>query len=261
MRLDINKNRILNRPNAIEYMELIFEDFIEMAGDRLYGEDKSIVGGIATLEGKPVTVLAQVMGRNLEESESVRYSMMNPEGYRKSLRLVKQAEKFGRPVICLVDTVGAYPGENAEKEGQAIAIANHIMELLSIRVPVFSVIIGCGGSGGALALCTANRIAMLENAYFGVISPKGGANILWKDSKRSDEASTLLKMKSSDLLECHAIDEVIREADMEITANNIKEFFIQQMRVFQKFTKEQLVDMRHQKFRQFGKEYLYYFSY
>lgn len=260
MVLKKEKERTLDRLNSLEYMEKIFTGFIEMAGDRLYGEDVSLIGGIAYLDKYRITVIAQIAGRNVSESEKVRLSMGNPEGYRKSLRLMKQAEKFKRPIICLVDTLGAFPGEEAEKRGQAAAIANHIMEMMVIGVPVFSIIIGNGGSGGALALCASNKIAILENANFSVISPKGGANILWKNTKRSEEAAQKLKMTANDLLECNAVDEIIPKSDAETTARKIKDFLMQQIEVFETLSKEQIIEMRHKKFRNFGKEYLYLYS-
>lgn len=260
MGLDNQKQRTLSRPNSLEYMGRIFTDFIELSGDRLYGEDCSLIGGIAKLERKIVTVLAQVIGRNPEENMKVRHSMVNPEGYRKALRLMKQAEKFRRSVICLVDTLGAYPGEEAEKRGQAAAIAHNIMEMMAIGVPVFSIIIGNGGSGGALALCASNEIAMLEDAYLSVISPKGCANILWRDSSRLEEAARMLKMTASDLNEYRAVDTIIPKSDVITTAENIKHFLLRQIHSYESFSREKVIDMRHRKFRDFGREYLYFYS-
>jgi len=196
----ITQMSILNhhsRPNSAAYIDYIFADYIEFSGDRLFGEDPSIIGGVASLEGLPVTVIGQQRGQNLEEKIKFNYSMAYPEGFRKSLRLMKQAEKFKRPIICFVDTIGAYPGKQAEERGQASAIANNLMEMMTLNVPIISVLIGYGGSGGALALCVADRIAILENAVLGVISPKACAEILWKDTKREAEAVKMLKIAYS----------------------------------------------------------------
>ena len=181
-----------NRPNAKSYIDLIFTDFMELSGDRLYGDDPSIVGGIGFIDNIPLTVIGQLRGRNIEEQIKFNFSMTHPEGFRKSLRLMKQAEKFHRPVVCFIDTIGAYPGKQAEERGQASAIANNLMEIMTLKVPIISVLIGYGGSGGALALCVADRIAILENAVLSVISPKACAQILWKDISREIEAVEIL---------------------------------------------------------------------
>lgn len=204
----INHNQ---RPNALNYIDNVFTEFVEISGDRLYGDDPSIIGGIAFLDKISVTVIGQLRGRDTKEQIKYNFSMAHPEGFRKSLRIMKQAEKFRRPIVCFVDTLGAYPGMQAEERGQASAIANNLMEMMFLKVPVISVLIGHGGSGGALALCVANEIAILENAVLSVISPKACANILWKDSSRENEAAKLLKMTSKDLLEQGIIDHIIRE--------------------------------------------------
>lgn len=250
-------NNILNRPNSLDYIESIFTDFIELGGDRISGEDRAIIGGIAKLDSIPVTLLAQVMGRNIEENVKANFSMMKPAGYRKAIRHLKQADKFKRPVICFVDTIGADPGEEAERDGQALAIASTIMELLTIRVPVFSILIGNGGSGGALALSVSNKIVMLENANFGVISPKGGANILWKDSSRYEEATQKLKMSANDLFRYHVIDKMIEEREIEIAANSIKHYIVSQINYYKSVSEEEIIDTRREKYIKLGREYLY----
>lgn len=251
----IKKN--CDKPNSLDYIEYIFTDFIELAGDRISGEDGALVGGIARINNIPVTVLAQIMGRNMEENIKVNFSMMRPAGYRKVIRHLKQAEKFKRPVVCFVDTIGADPGEEAEREGQASAIAGTIMEMLTIRVPIFSILIGNGFSGGALALCVSNKIAMLESAHFGIISPKGGANILWKDSSRYEEAAKKLRMSAKDLLQCHIIDKIIKERELEVTANSIKQYIVSHICHYESLSKEEIIDARRKRFIKLGSEYLY----
>lgn len=246
-----------DKPNSLDYIEYIFTDFIELAGDRISGEDGALVGGIARMNSIPVTVLAQIRGRNMEENIKANFSMMRPAGYRKVIRHLKQAEKFNRPVVCFVDTIGADPGEQAEKDGQASAIAGTIMEMLTIRVPIFSILIGNGFSGGALALCVANKIAMLEGAQFGVISPKGGANILWKDSSRYEEAAQKFRMSAKELFRCHVIDKIIKERGLEGTANSIKQYIVSQILHYESLPKEKIIDARRQKFTKLGSKYLY----
>ncbi|MDR2648142.1 MAG: acetyl-CoA carboxylase carboxyl transferase subunit alpha, partial [Clostridiales bacterium] len=201
------------RPNANDFIQRIFPGFIEMHGDRLYGDDPSIIGGIAPFNGRPLTIIGQVRGRNLTENIRYNFSMSHPEGFRKSLRLMKQAEKFNRPAVCFVDTLGAYPGIDAEERGQSAAIANNLMEMMTLKIPIFSVLTGNGGSGGALALSVANEIVMLDNAMLSVISPKGCAEILWKDSKRYLEAADMMKMTAQDIYELGFADIIINEPE------------------------------------------------
>ncbi|NLT15643.1 MAG: acetyl-CoA carboxylase carboxyl transferase subunit alpha [Clostridiales bacterium] len=246
------------RPNALDYMTLIFPDFIELCGDRLSGDDASIVGGIASFHNAPVTVIGQVKGRTLEENIKYNFSMNKPEGYRKALRLMRQAEKFYRPIICFVDTVGAFPGVEAEEHGQHIAIANNLMFMMNLRVPIISVLIGDGGSGGALALCAANEIAALENAVLSVISPKAAANILWKDSSRDLEAAEMLKMTAVELKDMGIVDEVIPETNQgahdnpSIVAENIRQYLIKAINKYKYMAGKKLVDLRNDKFRKIG---------
>jgi acetyl-CoA carboxylase carboxyl transferase subunit alpha len=188
-----------DRPTVRDYIPMIFDGFMELHGDRLYGDDGAITGGVAWFRGRPVTVIGMVRGRSLEENKKSNFAMPEPEGYRKALRLMHQAEKFARPVICLVDTPGAYAGIGAEERGQGEAIARNLYELMRLRTPVVSVVLGEGGSGGALALAVCDELAMMENAVFSVISPRGFASILWKDASREKEAAELLKMTAEDL--------------------------------------------------------------
>lgn len=199
------------RPTSIDYIGHIFDRFLELHGDRLCRDDGAIVGGIATINGIPVTVIGQQKGRNMKQNIKRNFGMPYPEGYRKALRLMKQAEKFKRPIICLVDTPGAFCGIEAEMRGQGEAIARNLYEMSSIKVPILSIVIGEGGSGGALALAVANEVWMLENSTYSILSPEGFASILWKDSKRADEAADIMKITASDLLELNIVDQVISE--------------------------------------------------
>lgn len=252
----IKINNDLSRANSQDYIKLIFDSFIEFSGDRLAGDDVAIIGGIARLNKQFVTVIAQRRGKTIQDNILYNYSMCSPQGYRKSLRLMKQAEKFNRPIICLVDTIGAYPGEEAEKHGQAIAISQNLMEMMYIKVPIISILIGNGGSGGALALCVANEIAILENALLSVISPKACANILWKDSSREHEAAQLLKMTSYDLKDYEIVETIIPEQSLEITSNLMKDYIVRQLSKYKKVSSRKLVKLRYRKYRYIDKIYL-----
>lgn len=199
------------RPNITDYIHALFPDFFPMRGDRLCGEDEAVLGGVALFHGLPVTVIGTKKGKTLEENLKCNFGMPSPEGYRKALRLMKQAEKFGRPIITLIDTSGAYPGLTAEERGQGEAIARNLFEMSTLTVPVIAIITGEGNSGGALALGVANRVLMMENAVYAILSPEGFASILWKDSTRSEEACELMKMTAPDLKELGVIDEIIPE--------------------------------------------------
>lgn len=250
------------RPNSQYYIENIFPDFIELSGDRLYGDDPSVVGGIATLDGIPVTVIGQLKGRNIEEIIKYNFSMSKPEGYRKILRLMKQAEKFKRPVICFVDTFGAYPGKEAEERGQGNAIANCLMECMYLQTPIISILLGDGGSGGALALCIADVVVALEYATLSVIAPKACANILWKDSSREIEAISLLKIQASDLLQLGIINKVIPEPrggahiEPDIMVNTINEFLKEKIYRYKKIPIKTLVKKRINKYNSIGEKHL-----
>ena len=200
-----------HRPKIDEYIGALFTDFFVQRGDRQCKEDPSILGGIALYKGRPVTVIGHRKGNTLEENMKYNFGMPGPEGYRKALRLMKQAEKFGRPVITFIDTPGAYPGKEAEERGQGEAIARNLAEMSALTVPVVAVVTGEGSSGGALALGVANRVLMLENAIYSVLSPEGFASILWKDSSRHEEACDVMKLTAQDLLNYKVIDEIVPE--------------------------------------------------
>lgn len=256
---NLNILKQTNRPNAKSYIDLIFTDFIELSGDRLFGDDPSIASGIALLDDSPVTIVGQLRGSNIEEQIKFNFSMTHPEGFRKSLRLIKQAEKFHRPVICFVDTIGAYPGKQAEERGQAVAIANNLMEMICLKVPIISILIGNGGSGGALALCVADRIAILENAVLSTISPKACAEILWKDTSKEIEAAELLKMTSKDLLQQGIVDYIIPEpndgahTDAYEMALRIKTYLIKEIKLLKNIRTSKLVHQRQKKYRTMGR--------
>lgn len=205
--------RRAGRPGTADYIAALFTDFFAQKGDRQCREDPSILGGIALYKGRPVTVIGTCKGKNIEENVACNFGMPSPEGYRKAQRLMRQAEKFNRPVITLIDTPGAFPGLEAEARGQGEAIASSIALMSSLNVPVICVIIGEGGSGGALALAVGNRVLLLENAVYSVLSPEGFASILWKDAARADEAAGVMKLTARDLLELFVADEVIPEPE------------------------------------------------
>lgn len=247
-----------NRPTVNDYIPAIFTDFLEMHGDRHYGDDEAIIGGIANLGNTPVTVIAQVKGRNLEENKKSNFSMPHPEGYRKALRLVKQAEKFHRPVICLVDTPGAFCGIEAEKRGQGEAIARNLMEFMLVKTPIISIVLGEGGSGGALALAVCDELAMLENALYSVISPRGFASILWKDASRETEAAELMKITAEDLIKFGVCEKIIAEpaggahTDMSYTAMNISDYLLEAVPRLAAIDIDTLLKNRYDKFRKVG---------
>ncbi len=205
--------RAKGRPTGLCYIRNIFTDFVEMHGDRRFGDDKAVVAGIARLCGMPVTVIAHEKGDSVKEKVSRNFGSAHPEGYRKALRQMKLAEKFGRPVICFVDTAGAFCGISAEERGEGQAIAENLMEMMTLKTPVISVFIGEGGSGGALALAVADEVWMLENACYSVISPEGCASILWKDSSKVKEAAGCLKITAEDLLSLHVVERIIPEPE------------------------------------------------
>ena len=251
--------RMPERPKAKEYIDAIFDDFIELHGDRTFGDDKAIIGGIATLNGMPVTVIGEQKGRNARENIERNFGMPNPEGYRKALRLMKQAEKFKRPVITFIDTLGAYPGMGAEERGQGEAIARNIMEMSSLKVPIICVVIGEGSSGGALAIGVGDKIAMLENAVYSVLSPEGFASILYKDSSKAKDAAENMKMTAKDLKEFKIIDDIIKEPeggaqeDFEKLSNDVKKYLEKNIKKLKKLETVRLLEERYDKIRNFGK--------
>ena len=247
-------SRMNQKYKVKEILRNIFEDFYELHGDRLINDDLAIIGGIAFLNNKAVTVIAQRKGDTTQEKILCNYGMTMPDGYRKSLRLMKQAEKFGRPIICFVDTPGAYPGIEAEERGQAEAIARNLYEMSMLKVPIISIVIGEGGSGGALALSVSNRLIMLENAIFSVVSPEGCASILWRDSTLAPEAAEKLKITSQDLLELEVVDYVIEEEkETSFMYRKIKNVLIESLRECEDCSLSDLIQMRYTKIRNIGK--------
>ncbi len=246
------------RPNFTDYIAHIFPDFFPLAGDRLCGEDGGILGGIATFHGIPVTVIGTRKGRTLEENLACNFGMPSPEGYRKALRLMKQAEKFNRPILTFIDTPGAYPGLEAEAHGQGEAIARNLMEMSTLSVPTIAILTGEGCSGGALALAVADRVLMLEHATYSILSPEGFATILWKDGSRSEEACALMGLTSEHLLEQGIIDDIIKEPTggahlaPEILLDEVERVIFAQLSVLLKENKKTLLEKRYQKFRQMG---------
>lgn len=244
--------RDTKRPTGLDYIKNIFEGFVELHGDRRYADDKAIVGGLARLDGNPVTVVAIEKGHTAKERAMRNFGAPNPEGYRKALRLMKQAEKFGRPVICFIDTSGAFCGVGAEERGQGQAIAENLVEMSTLCVPVISVLIGEGGSGGALALAVADRVWMLENSVYSVISPEGCASILWKDASKAEAAAASLKLTAEDALELGVIERILSEKDLGTQGfyDRVRVLLNEEM---QKLAGEpELVQKRYERFRRIG---------
>ena len=240
------------RPKAQDYLKRLFHTFYELHGDRCYGDDRAIIGGIAMFEQTPVTVIAQAKGRDLQENMKRNFGMPNPEGYRKALRLMKQAEKFGRPIICFIDTSGAYCGIGAEERGQGQAIAENLMEMSTLCVPIISVLIGEGGSGGALALAVADRVWMLQNAVYSVISPEGCASILWKDSAKAETAAASLKLTAEDAKSLGVIERILSEKEIgkKEFYDRIRTLLIEEIDVLTNDL--DLVGNRYERFRKLG---------
>ncbi|CAM3163187.1 acetyl-CoA carboxylase carboxyl transferase subunit alpha [Lactococcus laudensis] len=240
--------RSQDRLTTLDYATQIFDDFIEFHGDRNFRDDGAILGGIASLAGRPVTIVGIQKGKGLQDNLDRNFGQPHPEGYRKALRLMKQAEKFGRPIITFINTAGAFPGSGAEERGQGEAIARNLLEMSDLRVPIIAIINGEGGSGGALALAVADRVWMLENAMYSILSPEGFATILWKDSSRAPEAAELLKITSKDLLKNGVIDKIISE---ENTIDILKAALITELDNLSKLTTDELVEARYQRFRKY----------
>ncbi len=249
------------RPNIDEIIDALFEDFFEIKGDHLCKEDSSILGGIAFFHGMPVTVIGHRKGRNLEENVKYNFGMTSPEGYRKSLRLMKQAEKFGRPIITFINTPGAYPGIEAEAHGQSEAIARNIAEMSTLKVPVIAVITGEGSSGGALALGVADSVLMLEHAVYSILSPEGFSAILWKDSSRSNKACDIMKITAQDLLEFGVIDGIIPEPlggaqrNPQAVFEEIDKALVNALEQFNEMSGEDFAAHKYEKFRTIGEAY------
>ncbi|MDW0112878.1 acetyl-CoA carboxylase carboxyltransferase subunit alpha [Sporosarcina saromensis] len=246
------------RPTTKEYIEELFEDFFELHGDRCFGDDAAIVAGIGSFESKPVTIIGHQRGKDTKENVKRNFGMPHPEGYRKALRLMKQAEKFGRPIICFIDTKGAYPGKAAEERGQSEAIARNLVEMAGLKVPVVSIVIGEGGSGGALALGVANHVHMLEHSTYSVISPEGAASILWKDSSLSKQAAEAMKITAQHLKQMEIIDEIIPEVlggahrDAKAQAENMRNVLRNSLEVLGKMDENEIIENRYKKFRNIG---------
>lgn len=250
--------RTLERPTTLEYIENIFDDFIEFFGDRVYGDDKAIVGGIASINNQAVTVVGHQRGMTTKENIKRNFGMPHPEGYRKALRLMEQAEKFNRPIITFIDTKGAYPGKEAEERGQSEAIAKNLVEMAGLNVPIISIVIGEGGSGGALGLGVCDRLYMLENSTYSVISPEGAASILFKDGSLKAEAAKSLKLTASDLYDLNVADKVIKEPiggahiDKEAVFKDTKETILNGLDELSQFNEDVLIDSRFEKYMNIG---------
>ena len=247
--------RKIDRPTSIDYITRIFDSFIELHGDRYFGDDSAVVGGLANLANYNITVIGQQKGRNIKENQMRNYGMPSPEGYRKALRLMKQAEKFNRPIILFIDTPGAFCGIEAEERGQGEAIARNLFEMSALKVPILSIVIGEGGSGGALAFGVSNEVWMLENATYSIISPEGFASIIYKDSKKAAEAAELMKLTADDLDKLNIIEKIIEEPEefttknMDTTVDNIKLYINSFLEKHTSISKEDLVESRYTRFR------------
>jgi acetyl-CoA carboxylase carboxyl transferase subunit alpha len=250
--------RYPNRPTTLDYISYLFEDFFECHGDRTFGDDEAIVGGIAKFQGLPITIIGHQRGKDTKENIRRNFGMPHPEGYRKALRLMRQAEKFHRPIICFIDTKGAYPGKAAEERGQSEAIAKNLVEMAGLRVPVICIVIGEGGSGGALGLGVGNQIHMLENSTYSVISPEGAAAILWKDASKAKIAAESMKITAPDLKQLGIIDEVIPEVkggahkSIEKQAEEIEKVLKASLEQLLKLSEAELIENRYQRFRTIG---------
>lgn len=243
------------RPTGLDYIERLFHNFLELHGDRCFGDDQAIVGGIALFGSVPVTVIAQQKGRNTKENIARNFSMPHPEGYRKALRLMKQAEKFQRPIICFIDTPGAFCGLGAEERGQGEAIATNLAEMILLKTPIISVVISEGGSGGALALGVADKVYMLEHAVYSILSPEGFASILYKDSSKAEQAAQDMKLTAQDLFQFGIVDGIIKEPeggahnDVEQMAGNVKTMIEKDLKELMQLPIETLLEQRYEKFR------------
>lgn len=252
----VQKARKKDRPVGGDYIRELFPDFIEFHGDRLYGDDAAIIGGIASFDGTPVTVIAEAKGADTKENIHRNFGMPSPEGYRKALRLMKQAEKFHRPVICLVDTPGAFCGMEAEERGQGEAIARNLYEMSSLKTPVLTIVISEGGSGGALALAVADEVWMMQNAIYSILSPEGFASILWKDGKRAPEAAEVMKLTARDLKELGIVEEIVAEPEeftvetLPAVCGDLRRKILKFMGKYAELDAEELVEERYRRFRE-----------
>ena len=255
-RVEIARNP--KRKTSIEYIEKVFDEFIELHGDRSFKDDKAIICGLANIGNQNFTVIAQQKGRTTKENIERNFGMPNPESYRKAIRFMKQAEKFKRPIITFIDTKGAYPGIGAEERGQGEAIAKSMFEMAKLKVPVITIIIGEGSSGGALAIGVANKVLMLENAIYSILSPEGYSSILWKDSSRYKEAAEKMKLTAEDLYDLKVIDKIIEEPDgdekesFNKIINTLKEEINKSIIEMKKLDADAIIENRYQKFRKMG---------
>ena len=246
------------RPNFLDYINLMTTDFMEMHGDREGSDDRAIIGGIARLDGRPVMIIGTMKGKTTKENLEYNFGMPQPQGYRKALRLFEHANRFALPIITLIDTPGAFPGIKAEETGQGIAIAVNLKEMAKLEVPIIAVITGEGCSGGALGLAVANKVLMLEHAYYTVISPEGCASILWRDASKAAQAAEALKITANDLLKFDIIDGVVKEPmggahyDPQMTANNLKQMLLSNLDEMANMSAQELKDDRYSKFRRMG---------
>ena len=249
--------RMIERPTALDYISKIFTNFFELHGDRIFRDDKSIVGGIGLLNGRPTTIIGIQKGKDLKENMKRNFGSPYPEGYRKALRLMKQAEKFNRPIVCFINTSGAYCGVEAEERGQGEAIARNLMEISKITVPIISIIIGEGGSGGAIALACGDRVWMLENSVYSILSPEGFASILLKDPSKSKEVAEIMGITAYELLERGIIEKIIKEPkggahkNLDLVATSIKDELIKEFKILLNKPKDILLEERYQRFRKF----------
>lgn len=249
--------RMIERPTALEYISKIFTNFFELHGDRIFRDDKSIVGGIGLLNGRPTTIIGIQKGKDLKENMERNFGSPYPEGYRKALRLMKQAEKFNRPIVCFINTSGAYCGIEAEERGQGEAIARNLMGISKITVPIISIIIGEGGSGGAIALACGDRVWMLENSVYSILSPEGFASILLKDPSKSKEVAEIMGITAYELLERGIIEKIIKEPkggahkNLDLVATSIKDELIKEFKILLNKPKDILLEERYQRFRKF----------
>ncbi|QAU29968.1 acetyl-CoA carboxylase carboxyl transferase subunit alpha [Streptococcus thermophilus] len=249
----LKEARDQGRLTALDFAKEIFDDFIELHGDRNFRDDGAVIGGIGRLNGQAVTVVGIQKGKNLQDNLNRNFGQPHPEGYRKALRLMKQAEKFGRPVVTFINTAGAYPGVGAEERGQGEVIARNLMEMSDLKVPIIAIIIGEGGSGGALALAVADKVWMLENTIYSILSPEGFATILWKDGSRSEEAAELMKITSGELLNMGIVDKVIPERGYFTSEiiEAIKTAIVDELAELSQLTTEDLLEARYQRFRKY----------
>lgn len=249
----LKEARDQGRLTALDFAQGIFDDFIELHGDRNFRDDGAVIGGIGRLKGQAVTVVGIQKGKNLQDNLNRNFGQPHPEGYRKALRLMKQAEKFGRPVVTFINTAGAYPGVGAEERGQGEAIARNLMEMSDLKVPIIAIIIGEGGSGGALALAVADKVWMLENTIYSILSPEGFATILWKDGSRSEEAAELMKITSGELLNMGIVDKVIPERGYFTSEiiEAIKTAIVDELAELSQLSTEDLLEARYQRFRKY----------